>query len=68
MVTPRAHAVSRAQINVRSLHTIKQQVRQNEWIIPVGRDDRQRMLWQMTDKCVKLLENSQRISSRSSIF
>jgi len=60
--------VSRAQINVRSLHTIKQQVRQNEWIIPVGRDDRQRMLWQMTDKCVKLLESSQRISSRSSIF
>lgn len=68
VVMPRAHAVSRAQINVRSLHTIKQQVRQNEWIIPVGRDDRQRMLWQMTDKCLKLLENSQRISSRSSIF
>jgi hypothetical protein len=68
VVMPRAHAVSRAQINIRSLHTIKQQVRQNEWIVPVGRDDRQRMLWQMTDKCVKLLENSQRISHRSSIF
>lgn len=66
VIMPRSHAVSRAQINVRSLHTIKQQVRQNEWIVPVGRDDRQRMMWQMTDKCIKLLENSQRPSYRSS--
>lgn len=47
---PRAHAVSRSQINVRSLHMIKQQMRQNEWIVPVGRDDRQRLLWKVTDK------------------
>jgi predicted transcriptional regulator len=60
--------VSRAQINIRSLHTIKQQMRQNDWITPVGRDDRQRMLWRMTEKCVKLLEGYQRISQRSSIF
>lgn len=66
VIMPRSHAVSRAQINVRSLHTIKQQVRQNEWIVPVGRDDRQRMMWQMTDKCIKLLENSQRPNYRSS--
>ena len=68
VIMPRSHAVSRAQINVRSLHTIKQQVRQNEWIVPVGRDDRQRMMWQMTDKCIKLLENSQRPNYRSSII
>ncbi len=47
---PRAHAVSRSQINVRSLHIIKQQMRQNDWIVPVGRDDRQRLLWKVTDK------------------
>lgn len=47
---PRAHAISRAQINVRALHIIKQQMRQNEWIMPVGRDDRQRMLWKYTGK------------------
>lgn len=47
---PRAHAVSRSQINVRSLHMIKQQMRQNEWIVPVGRDDRQRLLWKVTDQ------------------
>lgn len=68
VVMPRAHAVSRAQINIRSLHTIKQQMRQNDWITPVGRDDRQRMLWQMTEKCIKLLESYQRIGQRSSIF
>lgn len=55
---PRAHAVSRAQINVRALHTIKQQMRQNEWIIPVGRDDRQRMLWKLTDKSMTILKNT----------
>ena len=27
---------------------IKQQMCQNQWIVPVGRDDRQRMLWQIT--------------------
>lgn len=47
---PQAHAVSKAQINVRALHIIKQQLRQNEWIVPVGRDERQRMLWKTINK------------------
>ena len=55
---PRAHAVSRAQINIRALHEIKMQMRQNEWIMPTGRDDRQRMLWQLTQKGQKLLESN----------
>lgn len=55
---PRSHAVSRAQINIRALHEIKMQMRQNEWIIPTGRDDRQRMLWQLTSKGQKLLESN----------
>lgn len=55
---PRAHAISRAQINVRFLHTIKQQMRQNDWIVPVGRDERQRMLWKVTDKSSLLIKNS----------
>lgn len=55
---PRAHAVSRAQVNIRALHEIKLQMRQNEWIVPTGRDDRQRMLWQLTAKGQKLLESN----------
>ena len=55
---PRAHAVSRAQVNIRALHEIKIQMRQNEWIVPTGRDDRQRMLWQLTAKGQKLLESN----------
>ncbi len=55
---PRAHAVARAQINIRALHSIKMQMRQNEWIIQSGRDDRQRMLWQVTAKAQKLMESS----------
>ena len=55
---PRAHAVARAQINIRALHNIKLQMRQNEWIVPTGRDDRQRMLWQVTPKAQKLLESN----------
>lgn len=55
---PRAHAVARAQINIRALHNIKMQMRQNDWIIPAGRDDRQRMLWQLTAKAQKLLQSN----------
>lgn len=47
-VMPRAHAVARCQINVRSLHGIKMQLKHNGWITPVGRDDRQRILWELT--------------------
>ena len=54
---PRAHAVARAQINIRALHNIKMQMRQNEWISPAGRDDRQRMLWKLTQKGHNLLES-----------
>ena len=61
---PRAHAVSRAQINIRALHEIKMQMRQNEWIVPTGRDDRQRMLWQLTHKAQKLLESNVLDSNR----
>lgn len=64
---PRAHAVARSQINIRALYTIKQQMRQNEWIVPVGRDDRQRMLWQITSKGLKLLEGAQQTGRHSSI-
>ncbi len=55
---PRAHAVARSQINIRALHSIKMQMRQNHWIVQSGRDDRQRMLWQLTPKATKLLESN----------
>ncbi|CAM4227742.1 DUF4062 domain-containing protein [Acinetobacter pragensis] len=58
MEMPRAHAVARAQMNIRALHSIKMQMRQNEWIIQSGRDDRQRMLWQVTAKAQKLMESN----------
>ena len=57
-IMPRAHAVARAQINIRALHQIKMQMRQNDWIVQAGRDDRQRMLWQTTLKAQKLLESN----------
>lgn len=53
---PRAHAVARAQMNIRALHHIKIQMRQNDWIIPIGRDERQRMLWQLTTAAMKQLK------------
>lgn len=55
---PRAHAVARVQINIRALHTIKMQMRQNDWIVQAGRDERQRMLWQTTAKGQKLLDSN----------
>ena len=55
---PRAHAVARCQINIRALHNIKMQMRQNDWIVPTARDDRQRMLWQLTAKGQKLLDSN----------
>lgn len=57
-IMPRAHAVARAQINIRALHEIKMQMRQNDWIVQAGRDDRQRMLWRTTAKAQKLLESN----------
>lgn len=55
---PRAHAVARAQMNIRALHSLKMQMRQNDWIVPTGRDDRQRLLWQITAKAQKLIESN----------
>lgn len=55
---PRTHAVARAQINIRALHSLKLQMRQNDWIVPSGRDDRQRLLWQITPKAQKLLDSN----------
>lgn len=55
---PRAHSIARVQINIRALATIKQQMRQNQWIVPVGRDDRQRMLWQVTELGQQLLDDA----------
>lgn len=52
----RAHAVARSQINFRVLQNIKQQLRQSDWIVPVGRDDRQRTLWKFTEKGLNLLD------------
>lgn len=54
---PRAHAVARAQINIRTLHNIKLQMRQNDWIVPCGRDERQRMLWKLTAKGQRLVSH-----------
>jgi hypothetical protein len=42
---PRAHATARCQINVRALHAIKVQFKNNQWIAPVGRDARHHILW-----------------------
>ncbi len=58
MQMPRAHAVARAQMNIRALHSLKLQMRQNDWIVPTGRDDRQRLLWQVTTKAQKLMESN----------
>ncbi len=55
---PRAHAVARAQMNIRALHSLKMQMCQNDWIMPSGRDDRQRMLWQITNKASKLMDSN----------
>jgi Domain of unknown function (DUF4062) len=46
---PRAHATARCQINVRALHAIKVQFKNNQWIVPVGRDARHHILWGLSD-------------------
>ncbi len=46
---PRAHATARCQINVRALHAIKVQLKNNQWIVPVGRDARHHILWGLSD-------------------
>lgn len=44
-VMPRAHATARCQINIRALYSIKIQLKNNHWIVPVGRDERHHILW-----------------------
>lgn len=56
-VMPRAHATARSQINVRALHSIKMQLKHNDWIVPVGRDNRQRLLWELTPMAEKVMIN-----------
>lgn len=68
MEMPRAHAVARAQINIRALHSLKLQMRQNDWIVPSGRDDRQRLLWQITSKAQRLLDSHVLDKDRTSPF
>ncbi len=63
---PRAHAVARAQVNIRSLHHIKTHVQQHDWIVPLQRDERERMLWQITDKAQKLLNQNANLHSVNS--
>lgn len=45
---PRVHAVARAQINLKTLKMIKEQLHHHEWFTPIGKDERQRVLWQIT--------------------
>lgn len=53
-----AHAVARAQVDPRTLHQVKMQMRQNEWIEPYGIDERAREVWKITSKAQKLLESN----------
>lgn len=52
---PRAHATARSQINIRALHSIKMQLKHNHWIVPAGRDARQRLLWELTPQAERIL-------------
>lgn len=52
---PQVHTVAQIQMNFRALQSIKHHMRRNDWIVPVGRDDRQRLLWKITRKGVLLL-------------
>lgn len=62
---PTAQSTARSQINVRALHTIKMQLKHNDWIAPVGRDERQRLLWGITQAgeqvLLELIRNRQQV-------
>ncbi|MEB3767024.1 DUF4062 domain-containing protein [Acinetobacter sp. MD2] len=55
---PRAHAVARSQVNFRDLHQIKSVMKSGGWLVQIGRDDRHRALWQLTEKGKAIIENS----------
>lgn len=48
--------ISGIEVHVKSLYTIKIQMKQNEWIIPIGRDHRYRLIWQVTTDIQMLLK------------
>ncbi|MDQ8952722.1 DUF4062 domain-containing protein [Acinetobacter rudis] len=52
---PQVHTVAQVQVHSRALRSIKQQMYRNDWITPVGRDDRQRKLWKITNKGLLLV-------------
>ena len=55
-VMPRAHAVSRTQIDARSLQQVKLQMKWNNWIIPLHEDETgNRVRWQLTPEAQKQL-------------
>lgn len=54
---PRAHAVAKVQINSQVLFQLKQQFKHQRWFEPVQSDERQRVLWKMTEKGQKLSQN-----------
>lgn len=45
---PRAHAVARSQVQAKALQQIRQQLKDNGWLVPTGRDERYRTQWQVT--------------------
>lgn len=65
---PRAHQISRAQINVRILYMIKRQMQANNWIVPIGRDQRQRMLWKVTQQSKMIVKNENFIEKNTRII
>lgn len=46
---PQVHAVSRVQVNSKTLTMIKEQLHHHDWIVPIGEDAKQRTLWQLTE-------------------
>ena len=62
---PRAHAVARSQINFRDLHHIKNLLKTNDWLVPIGKDDRMRALWQLTEKGKEILEKESHVEMPS---
>ncbi|GAB3049626.1 DUF4062 domain-containing protein [Acinetobacter apis] len=51
--------ISDIEVHVKSLYTIKIQMKQNEWIIPIGRDHRYKLIWQVTSETQALLKKEQ---------
>lgn len=62
---PRAHAVSRAQINLNDLQVLKQQFQSIGWIVPIAKDDRQRVLWKIAENGLIALQYCQETSKVS---